>query len=61
LDRAFKELSPQIDAKKIVQPNFLKYFIPCDRKDLIKIPWLHTYIIRSLKKRSMPSNIKTPN
>ena len=61
LDRAFKELSPQIDAKNIVQPNFLKYFIPCDRKDLIKIPWLHTYIIRSLKKRSMPSNIKTSN
>lgn len=52
MDRALAELGPQMVPKRIEAPNFLKYYIPCDRKELLQISWLNGYVLRSLKIRS---------
>ena len=59
MDRALAELGPQMVPERIETPNFLKYFIPCDRKELIQIAWLSGYVLRSLKIRSKASSKKT--
>ena len=61
MNRALIELSPQINPERVQAPNFLKYFIPCNRKELIKVPWLDGYILRSLKMRSIAASKKTNN
>jgi adenylate cyclase class 1 len=61
MNRALIELSPQISPERVQAPNFLKYFIPCNRKELIKVPWLDGYILRSLKMRSIAASKKTTN
>ena len=61
MNRALIELSPQINPERVQTPNFLKYFIPCNRKELIKVPWLDGYILRSLKMRSIAASKKTTN
>ncbi len=61
MNRALIELSPQISPERSQAPNFLKYFIPCNRKELIKVPWLDGYILRSLKMRSIAASKKTTN
>jgi len=61
MNRALIELSPQINPERVKTPNFLKYFIPCNRKELIKVPWLDGYILRSLKMRSIAASKKTTN
>ncbi len=53
MGRALGELSSQMVPERIDTPNFLKYYIPCGRKELMQIPWLGNYIQRSLKIRSM--------
>ena len=52
MDRTLSELSPQLTPERVEAPNFLKYYIPCDRREVIQIPWLDGYILRSLKIRS---------
>jgi adenylate cyclase, class 1 len=61
MNRALIELCPQISPERVQAPNFLKYFIPCNRKELIKVPWLDGYILRSLKMRSIAASKKTTN
>jgi len=39
--------------KELENPDFIKVFIPCGRKELIQIPWLNNYLVRSLKIRGM--------
>ncbi|MCH8156694.1 MAG: class I adenylate cyclase, partial [Nitrospinae bacterium] len=53
MGRALSELSPQMVLKRMETPNFLKYYVPCGRKEILQIPWLGNYILRSLKIRSM--------
>jgi len=55
MDRAVAELGPQMVPERIGAPKFLKYFIPCDRKELIQIAWLNGYVLRMLKVRSKAS------
>jgi len=52
MDRTLAELSPQLTPERVEAPNFLKYYIPCDRREVIQVPWLDGYILRSLKIRS---------
>ena len=52
MDRTLSELGPQLSPERVESPNFLKYYIPCDRKEVIQIPWLDGYVLRSLKMRS---------
>ncbi len=52
MDRTLSELGPQLTPQRVEEPNFLKYYIPCDRKEVIQIPWLDGYVLRSLKMRS---------
>ena len=61
MNRALIELSPQINPERVQAPNFLKYFIPCNRKELIRVPWLDGYILRSLKMRSIAASKKITN
>ena len=59
MNRSLIELSSQINPESVQAPNFLKYFIPSNRKELIKVPWLDGYILRSLKMRSIAASKKT--
>jgi hypothetical protein len=33
--------------------DFLKVYIPSGRKEILQVPWLNNYILRSLKIRAM--------
>jgi len=44
--------------ERVEAPNFLKYYIPCDRREVIQIPWLDGYVLRSLKIRSKSTSDK---
>ena len=61
MDRALSELGPQLTPQRVETPNFLKYYIPCDRKEVIQIPWLDGYVLRSLKMRSKSASEKSSN
>ncbi len=58
MDRTLSELGPQLTPERVETPNFLKYYIPCDRKEVIQIPWLDGYVLRSLKMRSKSTSDK---
>ena len=58
MDRTLSELSPQLTPERVEAPNFLKYYIPCDRREVIQIPWLDGYVLRSLKIRSKSTSDK---
>ncbi len=49
MDRFVGELTPQLTPEKVEKPDFLKVYIPSGRKEILQIPWLNNYIIRSLK------------
>jgi len=51
LNRALAELAPQVSENEANKENFLKVFIPGSRRDLTSLPWLTSYIIKSLKVR----------
>ena len=61
MERTLAELGPQMVPKRIETLNFLKYFIPCDRKELIQISWLSGYVLRLLKARSTAASKKNTN
>jgi hypothetical protein len=46
--RCISDLSPQLSPEKLEKPDFLKVYIPSGRKELLQIPWLNNYIVRSL-------------
>ena len=53
LGRTLNELSPQMVEELLDSPDFLKVFIPSGRKEILQMPWLNNYILRSLKIRRM--------
>ena len=53
LGRSLEELGPQMVQKELENPDFIKVFIPCGRKELVQIPWLNNYLVRSLIIRGM--------
>ena len=48
MPRCVKELTPQLKPENVEKSDFLKVYIPSGRKELLKIPWLSDYVIRSL-------------
>jgi len=50
--RCISDLSPQLSPEKLEKPDFLKVYIPSGRKELLQIPWLNNYIVRSLLVRA---------
>ena len=46
--RCISDLSTQLTPEKVEKPDFLKVYIPCGRKEVLQIPWLNNYIVRSL-------------
>ena len=59
MNRTLSELGPQLTPERVETPNFLKYYIPCDRREVIQIPWLDGYVLRSLKMRSKSTSDKS--
>lgn len=52
LDRSLKELIPHIDPYQTQKLNFIKIYIPSGRKEILQLPWLNNYLIRSLKSKT---------
>jgi adenylate cyclase len=50
--RCISDLSPQLSPEKLEKPDYLKVYIPSGRKELLQIPWLNNYIVRSLLVRA---------
>ena len=48
MPRCVTELTPQLKPENVEKTDFLKVYIPSGRKELLKIPWLSDYVIRSL-------------
>ncbi len=46
--RCINDLSSQLSPERIEKPDFLKVYIPSGRKEILQIPWLNNYIVRSL-------------
>ncbi|MBT5029046.1 MAG: adenylate cyclase [Nitrospina sp.] len=46
--RCISDLSSQLDPDRVSEPEFLKVYIPSGRKEILQIPWLNNYIVRSL-------------
>lgn len=53
--RCLSELGPQIPIKQYKDPNFLKIYIPCGRRELFEIPWLNSYMLRFMQSKSAAS------
>jgi adenylate cyclase class 1 len=51
MNRCLNEIAPQLKLESLKQSNFLKIYIPSGRKQILQIPWLNNYILRSLMKR----------
>jgi adenylate cyclase, class 1 len=52
MPRCINDLSPQLSPEKVEKPDFLKVYIPSGRKEILQIPWLNSYIVRSLLMRA---------
>jgi adenylate cyclase len=53
LPRCIGDLSSQIAPERTEKLDFLKVYIPSGRKEILQVPWLNNYILRSLKIRAM--------
>lgn len=53
LPRCIGDLSSQISPERTEKLDFLKVYIPSGRKEILQVPWLNNYILRSLKIRAM--------
>ncbi len=51
MNRCLTEISPQLKLESLKQGNFLKIYIPSGRREILQIPWLNNYVLRSLIKR----------
>ena len=58
MPRCIKELTPQLKPENVEKPDFLKVYIPSGRKELLKISWLNSYVIRSLLIKSKEQSDK---
>ena len=56
MNRCLNEISPQLKLVSLKQRNFLKIYIPSGRKEILQIPWLNNYILRSLIKRGQEAH-----
>ena len=54
MKRCMEELSNQIESETVSEKNFLKVFIPSNRREILQIPWLTKYVNRSLNNRKAP-------
>ena len=52
MPRCITDLSPQLSPERVEKLDFLKVYIPSGRKEILQIPWLNNYIVRSLKIRA---------
>ena len=52
IGRCINDLSPQLTPERVEKLDFLKVYIPSGRKEVLQIPWLNNYIVRSLKIRA---------
>jgi len=57
--RCISDLSTQLTPEKVEKSDFLKVYIPCGRKEILQIPWLNNYIVRSLLIRATANLQKT--
>lgn len=58
MPRCVTELTPQLKPENVEKSDFLKVYIPSGRKELLKIPWLSDYVIRSLLIKSKEQSDK---
>jgi adenylate cyclase class 1 len=56
MSRCLNEISPQLKMESLKQSNFLKIYIPSGRREILQIPWLNNYILRSLNKRGQEAH-----
>lgn len=47
--RCVSEMGLQMTQKQFEDPNLLKIYIPCGRKEIFHIPWLSSYMLRSMQ------------
>jgi len=59
MTRCISDLSPQLSPEKVEKPDFLKVYIPSGRKEVLQVPWLNNYIVRSLLIRATANAEKT--
>ena len=52
MPRCITDLSSQMSPERVEKKDFLKVYIPSGRKEILQIPWLNNYIVRSLKIRA---------
>ena len=53
IDRGLSQLAPMIDPETVRNRNFLKVYIPSGRTEILMIPWLNNYLIRTLETSKM--------
>jgi len=58
MPRCISDLSSQLSPEKAEKPDFLKVYIPSGRKEVLQIPWLNNYIVRSLLIRATANKEK---
>jgi adenylate cyclase class 1 len=56
MSRCLAEISPQLKMESLKESNFLKLYIPSGRREILQIPWLNNYILRSLNKRGQEAH-----
>ena len=52
MHRALAELGPQVTGTEADKEDFLKVFIPGNRRDVLSLSWLNSYILKSLRART---------
>ncbi|MFQ5717606.1 MAG: class I adenylate cyclase, partial [Nitrospinales bacterium] len=58
LTRCLNELAPQISAKNLENPDSLKIFFPTGRNESFEVPWMYSYIRRSLEPKEQTLSAK---
>lgn len=56
MHRVMVELGPQVIGTEADKEDFLKVFIPGNRRDVMSLSWLNNYILKSLRVRTRDSS-----
>lgn len=53
MSRCLTEMGSQMLPDRFKDPNLLKVYIPCGRKEQLQMPWLNSYMIRSMQAKGI--------
>jgi adenylate cyclase class 1 len=59
MTRCLDDIAPQIPVNRIEDPNLLKIYIPCGRKEALQMPWLNKYMLHCIKTSGKPLTANT--